>query len=170
MWKPQPHWVIANWLGFMEPVRGESCPSSQRRSPAAPGEDKFLYSGQKPFHFSTTSTNGDETADPPGRYRLERCGNPNPTDRCSTTARRQEPQGIFVPRHERHPRGPSQSLGDTETPSANTRILPTLVGFSLVNAPRQPKRLAANDHRQAAHSSLPTSTAPKTWDIGSEAD
>ena len=81
MWKPQPHWVIANWLGFMESVRGESCPSSQRRSPAAPGEDKFLYSGQKPFHFSTTSTNGDETADPPGRYRPERCGNPNPTDR-----------------------------------------------------------------------------------------
>ena len=54
---------------------------------------------------------------------------------------RQEPQGIFAPRHERHPRRPSQSLGDTETPFANTRIQPTLVGFSLVNAPRQPKRL-----------------------------
>ena len=36
VWKLQPHWVIADWLGLMEPARGESCPSGQRRSPAAP--------------------------------------------------------------------------------------------------------------------------------------
>ena len=38
VWKSQPHWVIADWLGLMEPARGESCPSGQRRGPAAPGE------------------------------------------------------------------------------------------------------------------------------------
>ena len=32
----------------MQPARGESCPSGQRRGPAAPGEDKFLYPGQNP--------------------------------------------------------------------------------------------------------------------------
>ena len=59
----------------------------------------------------------------------------------STIASRQEPHGIVVPRHERHPRRPSQSVGDTETPFANTRIQSTFVGFSLVNSLRQPKRL-----------------------------
>ena len=39
-WKPQPHWLVADWLGLMQPARGESCPSGQRRGPAAPGEDR----------------------------------------------------------------------------------------------------------------------------------
>ena len=50
------HWVIADWLGLMEPARGESCLSGQRRGPAAPGEDKFPSPGQKSFHISTNST------------------------------------------------------------------------------------------------------------------
>ena len=52
--KTQPHWLIADWLGLMEPARGESSPSGQRRSPAAPGEDKFPSPGQKSFRISTT--------------------------------------------------------------------------------------------------------------------
>ena len=54
--KPQPHWVIADGLGLMQPARGESCPSGQRRSSAAPEEDKFPSPGQKPFYFPTTPT------------------------------------------------------------------------------------------------------------------
>ena len=30
VWKPQPHWLVADWLGLMEPARGESCSSGQR--------------------------------------------------------------------------------------------------------------------------------------------
>ena len=44
VWKPQPHWLIADWLGLMGSARGESgesCPSGQRRGPAAPGKDNF---------------------------------------------------------------------------------------------------------------------------------
>ena len=47
----QPHWVIANWLGLMEQARGESCPSGQRRGPAAPVEEKFPSSGQEFFRM-----------------------------------------------------------------------------------------------------------------------
>ena len=38
----------------MEPARGESFPSGQRRGPAAPREDSFPFPGQKSFHISTT--------------------------------------------------------------------------------------------------------------------
>ena len=41
VWKPQPHWHLADWLGLMEPARRESCPSGQRQRSAAPGEDNF---------------------------------------------------------------------------------------------------------------------------------
>ena len=37
---PQLDWLAARWLGLMEPARGESFPSGQRRSAATPGEDK----------------------------------------------------------------------------------------------------------------------------------
>ena len=40
VWKPQPHWLVARWLGLMEPARGEGCPSGQRRGHAAPGEGR----------------------------------------------------------------------------------------------------------------------------------
>ena len=62
----QPRWVITDWLGFMEPPRGESCPSGQRRGPAAPGEDNFPSPGQKPFHTSTTLTTRRRKGRSPG--------------------------------------------------------------------------------------------------------
>ena len=40
VWKPQPIWLVADWLGFMQPARDESCLSRQRRCPATPGEDR----------------------------------------------------------------------------------------------------------------------------------
>ena len=57
VWKPQPHRLVADWLGFMEPASGESCPSGQRRGPAAPEEDKVPSPDEKFFHISTTPTN-----------------------------------------------------------------------------------------------------------------
>ena len=80
VWKPQTHWVIADWLGLMEPACGESCPSGQRRGPGAPGEDKLpSISGSEILPYLYNSNNRDENADPPRRYRPARCGNPNPT-------------------------------------------------------------------------------------------
>ena len=35
-----PTLLVADWLRLVEPARGESCPSGQRRGPDAPGEDK----------------------------------------------------------------------------------------------------------------------------------
>ena len=57
VWKPQPHQLIADWLELMEPARGESCPSGQRRGSAAPGEDKVPSLDRKFSHISTTPTN-----------------------------------------------------------------------------------------------------------------
>ena len=65
-WKPQPHWLIADWLGVMEPARGESCPSGQRRGSAAPGEDMVSSSDQTPFHISTTATTRERERRSPG--------------------------------------------------------------------------------------------------------
>jgi len=56
VWKLQPHWLVADWLGFMEPAYGESFPSDQRRSPAAPGEDKVSTPEKRSFLISTTPT------------------------------------------------------------------------------------------------------------------
>ena len=41
VWKPHPHPLIVDRLGLMRPARCESCPSGQRRGPAAPGEIHF---------------------------------------------------------------------------------------------------------------------------------
>ena len=83
VWKPLPHWVIVDWLGLMEPARGDSCPSGQRRGPAAPGEDKGRISSHRrvrnPSIYLQLQHPGDVNADPPGRYRPARCGNPNHT-------------------------------------------------------------------------------------------
>ena len=57
MWKPQPHWLVANWLRFMEPARVESSPSAQRRGPAAPGEDTLPSPDQNSFHIYSTPNN-----------------------------------------------------------------------------------------------------------------
>ena len=56
VWKRQPHWVIADWLGLSTPARGESCPSGQRRGPAAPGDDNFPSPGHESFHIYTIPT------------------------------------------------------------------------------------------------------------------
>ena len=41
VWKPQPHRLIAVWVGIKERTVCDSCPSCQRRVLAAPGEDKM---------------------------------------------------------------------------------------------------------------------------------
>ena len=80
VWKTQPNWLVADWLRLMEPARGESCPSGQRRGPAAPGEDKSSHRRiRNPSISLQLQQPGDENADPPGRYRPAGCGNPNPT-------------------------------------------------------------------------------------------
>ena len=80
VWKPQPHWVVADWLRLMEPARGKSCPSGQRvEVPPHPGR---IISRPRIINLSISlqlQQPGDENADPPGRYRPAGCGNPNPT-------------------------------------------------------------------------------------------
>ena len=58
--------MIADWLGLMEPARGESFPSGQRRGPAVPGVDRVSCPDQKSFHISTTKPNtwGTKTGSP----------------------------------------------------------------------------------------------------------
>ena len=56
VWKPQPNWLVADWMRLMEPARGESCPSRQSRGLTAPGEDNVLSPDVKSFHISTTPT------------------------------------------------------------------------------------------------------------------
>ena len=56
VWKPQRHWLIADWMGLMEPVGGDGCPSGQGRGCAAHGEVKVPSPDQKFFHISTIPT------------------------------------------------------------------------------------------------------------------
>ena len=79
VWKPQPHRLVADWLGLMEPARGENCLSEQPRGPATPGEDGS-HPRIKPLSISLQLQQpGDENADPPGRCRPTWCENPNQT-------------------------------------------------------------------------------------------
>ena len=66
VWKPQPHWVIADWLELiMEPARGESFPSGQRRGPATPGEDRLPIPGSEILPYLYNSRNpGTQTQIP----------------------------------------------------------------------------------------------------------
>ena len=73
-----PRWLIADWLGLMEPARRESCPLDQRRGPDASGEDKVSPPDKNPSISLQLQQLGDENRDPPGRYHPARCGNPNP--------------------------------------------------------------------------------------------
>ena len=77
VWKPQPHLLVADWLGLMEPTGSEGCPPGQGRGRAAHGEVKIPSSDQKYFHISTISKRRDQDCDPTGRYRPTRCENPN---------------------------------------------------------------------------------------------
>ena len=56
VWNPKPNCLLASWLRLMEPARGESTPSGQRRGPAAPEDNRLPSPGQKSFHISTTPT------------------------------------------------------------------------------------------------------------------
>ena len=74
--------LVADWLGLMEPARGETCPSGKRRGSAAPGEDTVISPDQKSVPISTTNSNNlaeDDNGGPPGRYCSARCRNPNHT-------------------------------------------------------------------------------------------
>ena len=79
VWKPQPRWVIVDWLELMEPAHGEGCSSGQRRGPAAPGGDKFPSPDQKYFHICTTSTTWGRKRGSPGRCLPAGCERPNPS-------------------------------------------------------------------------------------------
>ena len=62
----------------MEPARGESCPSGQRRGPTAPGEERVIPGSETLPDLQLQQT-VDENGDHPGRYRPARRGNVNPT-------------------------------------------------------------------------------------------
>ena len=82
-WKPQPDWMIADWLGLMEPARGKSRPSGQRRGPAAPGEDHFPSPDHKYFHISTTqTTQGTKTQIPRFDTASRSVETPTPLGHC----------------------------------------------------------------------------------------
>ena len=74
----QPNWVIADWLRLMEPARGESCLSGQRRGPAAPGGDRVLSPDYKSFHISTTPTTRGQKRRSPGSIPPRRVWKPQP--------------------------------------------------------------------------------------------
>ena len=78
VWKPQPHWLSADWLGLMEPARGKSCPSGQRRGPAAPGEERVSSPDQNSFHISTTPINRGRNRRSPGSIPSRRVWKPQP--------------------------------------------------------------------------------------------
>ena len=50
------HRLITDRRSLMDPARSESCPSRQRRGPAAPGEDKLTSPDHKSFHTFATPT------------------------------------------------------------------------------------------------------------------
>ena len=78
VWKPQPNWMIADWMRLMEPARGERCPSSQRRGLAVPREDEFPSPGQKSFHMSTPPKTRGRKRRSPGSIPPRRVRRPHP--------------------------------------------------------------------------------------------
>ena len=73
-----PHQLVADWLALMEPARGKSCPSGERRGPAAPGEDNFPSPDQKSFHLPTNPTTRGRKQISPGSVPPRRIWNPQP--------------------------------------------------------------------------------------------
>ena len=93
----------ADSLRLSEPARGESCPSGQRRGPAAPGEDKFPFLGQKSFHISTTRGRKRRS---PGSIPPRRVWKPQPNRLVDDGVRLMEPaRGESCPSRQR--RGPA---------------------------------------------------------------
>ena len=61
LWKSQPHRLIADWLGFVEPAHGESFPSGKRRGRTAPGEDRVSSPDQQYLRIPTTNSSNLRT-------------------------------------------------------------------------------------------------------------
>ena len=91
MWKPQPYWLIADWLRFMEPARCKSCPWGQRRRPAAPVEDKFPSPIRNLFTPLQRQQSEDENGDSRGRYRSAQLWKPQPYGLAADYLGRMEP-------------------------------------------------------------------------------
>ena len=78
VWKPQPHWVMDDWIGPMGLARGERCPPGQRRGPDAPGEDNFPSPDQTFFGiFTIRATRGGKRRTP-GSIPVHRVWTPQP--------------------------------------------------------------------------------------------
>ena len=60
----QPRWLVADWLGLMEPARAEICPSGQSRGPVLRGKDEVSCPDGKSFHNSTPPTARTKTEIP----------------------------------------------------------------------------------------------------------
>ena len=76
VWKPQPHWLVADWLGLMEPAGGEGFPSGQGRGRAADGRLRFHHRIRNYSLSLQFQQTGDQEGDPTDPYRPTRCGNP----------------------------------------------------------------------------------------------
>ena len=76
-WEPQPHWLVADWLGLMEPAGGEVAPPAKVEVAPLTGRlrchPRIRYISIS-LQFQQT---GDQDGDPTGRYRPTWCGNPN---------------------------------------------------------------------------------------------
>ena len=78
VWKPQPHWVMDDWIGPMGLARGERCPPGQRRGPDAHGEDNFPSPDQTFFGiFTIRATRGGKRRTP-GSIPVHRVWTPQP--------------------------------------------------------------------------------------------
>ena len=110
VWEPQPHWLIIDRLGLMDPARRKGCPSGESRSPAEPGEYKVPSSHQNVLYISTTPTNGGENEGSPGRYRPARSVNPNPIADADWLGRVKGARGEHCPSKQR--RGPAEPVED----------------------------------------------------------
>ena len=73
VWKPQPHWLVADWLGLMEPAGGEGCLSCQGRGCATHGEIEVPSPDQNPSISLQFQQTGNQDGDPTGRYRPTQC-------------------------------------------------------------------------------------------------
>ena len=68
VWKSQPHWLVVDSLGLVEPARGEASPSGQRRGPAASGEPTVPSSNRNPSIRLQLQRPGNGNGVPPDQY------------------------------------------------------------------------------------------------------
>ena len=119
VWKRRHHWLIADWLGILEPARGESCPLGQRLGPAAPGGDKFPSPGQQPLHISTSPTTRGRKCTSPGSIPPRKVWKPQPNLLVANWLRLMErARGESCPSGQR--RGPT-APGEDKFPSPDQK-------------------------------------------------